>query len=90
LYLTTTGGTVIANLKVAQIWSWVPQRLRVINRVQTQRQLRLIRLPTLRTDQDIYILGLDHQRLQLAKFEPESTPVALRNRVLATCKPVWH
>jgi hypothetical protein len=90
LYLTATIRAVIAYLEITRVRSWVPKCLRIVHRVQTQRQLRLIGFPTLGADQDIHVLGLDHYRLQLAQFVLKPTPVAHRNSVFATCKPVRH
>jgi hypothetical protein len=57
--------------------------LRVINRVHTQLQLRLIWIPTRPANQEVVVLGLDNLFAQLRKFEPECATVALGNRILA-------
>jgi hypothetical protein len=64
--------------------------LRIIYREHTQLQLRLIRIPASRANQQVVVLGLDDLRLQDVELEPLIAAITLRNRVLATGKPVAH
>ena len=67
---------------VADVWTGLADSLRVINRIHTQLQLRLVRLPALRADQNTDLFGLDREFAQLLEHVPLGATVALRNRVL--------
>ncbi len=75
----------VARLLVRHIRPWFPYRLRIVDRVQAKRQLRLVRFPAARAHLDLDILRLDRQRLQFLQLVSESTSVAFRDTVLPAC-----
>jgi len=81
---------VVTGHSVTAIRAWVSQTLWVIDREHTELQLWMIRVPTLGTDQQVVIFGLDDLFAQLLELIPLPTAVALGNRPFAGCKSVSH
>jgi hypothetical protein len=57
--------------------------LRVIHRVHTQLELRLVRVPALWAHLQVIDFRLDDFFFEIKKLESKSAPVALGNRILA-------
>jgi hypothetical protein len=64
--------------------------LRVINRIHTKLELRLIWFPTLRADKNIDVLGFDDEGFKLFQFKAKVTPIALRDGIFTRCKLIGH
>jgi hypothetical protein len=75
---------------IAAVWPWIAQTLWVIYRIHAQLKLRLIRVPALRADQQLIVLGLNDFALKHSELKALITAITLGNRVLAGSKPIAH